>query len=428
MDSDTFLADLRKIIVCFLFDGTPKYTKMTLNAVNSFLTTTPGVAVGLLLPPNIDHETVEDILNQIPEPSRPRVSLRTFSTHFQNWNPTQHKLDIKLFADEFETIFWLDSDAIVYNDLGSLLWEFHVSPCKVAFLKDHVCFNQLFLHTWNEWRKTSDPFIPQACFMGFKRDIINEFFNAWEEIWRTWIEPVPFYHYPNPLPSFPGSAFCTEQYALGMVLETSLITRQQISEIRRITFPLRGVPLAEGGFPINLPGQNSSSLSFGSFSLEKVEKQLSSFSLGTSSSSGEYFSGPLFQFSFPLTSWAGSAGISYSEYSGLSYSGLLGSFTSSFSGSFGSSSGGSFSSSGTSFSGSFGSWARSKSERSSYSGSFASSGQGGDVWVPVDNIGGGIVHFYSMFYDQSYNWWQSNREGVIPRLGDYWKNNNNGEQ
>jgi hypothetical protein len=86
---------------------------MTLNAVNSFLTTTPGVAVGLLVPTNAERELVDSIVSQIPEISRSRVHIRSFSTHFQDWNPTQHKLDIKLFADQFETIFWLDSDAIV---------------------------------------------------------------------------------------------------------------------------------------------------------------------------------------------------------------------------------------------------------------------------------------------------------------------------
>jgi len=61
--------------------------------------------------------------------------------------------------------------------------------------------------------------VAQACFMGFKSDHMKEFFLEWEAIWREWITPVPFVRYADPFPSFPGSAFCIEQYALGMAIE-----------------------------------------------------------------------------------------------------------------------------------------------------------------------------------------------------------------
>ncbi len=91
-------------------------TRMTLNAVNSFITNTPYVPVGLLFPRNLADK--EAILAEVKDNARVRV--REIETHFQNWNPTQHKLDIRKFSDEFDTIFWLDSDAVV-------VWSFFLS-------------------------------------------------------------------------------------------------------------------------------------------------------------------------------------------------------------------------------------------------------------------------------------------------------------
>lgn len=60
--------------------------------------------------------------------------------------------------------------------------------------------------------------VPQACMMGFKAPIMEEFFAVWAEKWRDWVTPFPFAYLPDPNPSFSGSAFCTEQYALGLAL------------------------------------------------------------------------------------------------------------------------------------------------------------------------------------------------------------------
>lgn len=405
---------------------------MTLNAVNSFIAATPAVSVGLLFPHGFNTSST---LNQIKDASR--VSVRNYEQQFANWNPTQHKLDIQKFADQFETIFWMDSDAIVYKDLTDLLLEFNQSACKVAFMKDHVCWNPQFLNAWSEFRHRTDPFVPQASFMGFKRDIIQSFFAEWKETWRQWIEPTPFTIYPNPLPHFPGSAFCTEQYALGMVLEGSLVKPEQIYVIRRMTFPLRTVP-GMGPDGVTVTPNSSFDLKLSSFSmserdLSEQEMRLAKMSFGSFSNfsfsgmsftntSFSNFSGPYFEFSGP--SFNLSSGFSFSgpyfEFSGTSFNMTSFSGASSFFGSFSTS----FSSSAGSFYPSSGSAAL--AGLSSFSGSGALGGQSsggapGQFWVPVDNIAGGIVHFYSSFYDQSYDWWKSNKDDVIPRLGDFWK-------
>jgi hypothetical protein len=422
--------ELRSIIVCFLFDGTDKYVRMTLNAVNSFINTTPHIRVGLLFPHGYD-ETI--VTQQLADPSR--AAVRRYETHFQNWNPTQHKLDIIKFSDEYDTVFWLDSDAIVYQDLTDLLWKFHVSTCKVAFMKDHVCYNPQFLNVWLDWRRVSDPFIPQASFMGFKKDIMPSFFKAWEETWRKWIEPVPFLNYPNPVPSFAGSAFCTEQYALGMVLESDLVTRADVYELRRITFPLKGVSFAGGNGALANSSASSLDFSWSSFSYseraasenelalleEKFRRQLSFSSWGSFSQTSWTNETSWGQTSWGETSWAptswGPSSWNETSWSPTSFHGVETSF--SFS---------SWSNVYPEFSFSFSSW-----ESPSFSGSFdfsrtsgsfdsfsfGSSGRGG-FWIPVDNIEGRIVHFYSTFYDQSQAWWQKNSTDVIPHINNYW--------
>jgi len=317
----------------------------------------------------------------------------------------------------------------VYKDLSDLLYEFHASPCKVAFLKDHVCYNPQFLAVWNDWRKVKEPFVPQACFMGFKKEIIPSFFSTWKESWRNWIEPAPFANYPNPLPNFAGSAFCTEQYALGIVLES--VKSEHIYIIRRITFPLRGITNSGAGI-INQDAPTSidwelarTKLTEKDYSEEEIRLLEEKFrarlqvtptnsSIG---SSGINFSGSAFEFSASLSSgFEFLQGLSFS--SGWETSYLFGENFGSVS--FSSGWLAEFSFSGLSFSGSSFSGSSFSSSGSSGS-SFTGENQSGPGWVPVDNIAGGIVHFYSMFYDASYQWWQANKEDVIPRLGDYWK-------
>jgi len=463
------MSEVSSIVVCFLFDGSEKYNRMTLNAVNSFLSTTPLIKVGLLFPNGYDESQV---VSQLTDPTR--AAVRRYQHHFQNWNPTQHKLDIIKFSDQFSTIFWLDSDAIVYHDLTELLLKFHVSPCKVAFMKDHVCYNPQFLNVWLDWRKISDPFIPQASFMGFKKEIMPSFFAAWKDTWRQWIEPVPFANFPNPVPSFPGSAFCTEQYALGMILESEIVTRADVYELRRITFPLKGL---SGPSSPNSAG-SSANLDYNFNSQPGAEKALSEqelilleeqFRNQLSFSYGGSFSNSFLNESSWSTSWDTSFNNSWNtsfDFS-TSWNTSFNAFTSwntswntsfdtstswntSFDTSFfrdtsaytswGPASELSFSFSSWAanypeFSFSFSSWAPTSFSGSAelYSGlsftssgsySFGSSSSARGIWAPVDNIEGHIVHFYSAFYEQSANWWQNNRNDAIPQINEYWDQRN----
>jgi len=209
------------VVVCFMLDGSDRYKEMTRKAISSFQKMTPNVSVGLLVNPN--NAAVPDFIASLPNPQM--VNVRHFDEHFPGWNPTQYKLDLAKFRDKFETVFWLDSDIIVYKDMSQFLLEFHNSKKNFAFAKDHVTNSEEFKKRWSAMfeLKTDDIFIAQACFMGFKTKAMPEFFKEWENIWRDWITPSPFVKYPNPYPSFPGSAFCIEQYALGMTIRNRLL-------------------------------------------------------------------------------------------------------------------------------------------------------------------------------------------------------------
>jgi len=210
---------LSRMIVCFMIDGSEKYTQMTFKAIESFQKTTPLVKVGLLIPPSFcSSDILHRFLERLPEPTR--VETRVFQSHFNEWNPTQHKLDLVKFADRYDTIFWLDSDVLVYKDLSDFFLQFHHSSKNFAFTQDHVTSNDEFRKRW----PNSDRFlfIPQAAFMGFKSRTMVEFFAVWEELWREWITPYPFFKYADPYPSFNASAFCIEQYALGMTVDRLL--------------------------------------------------------------------------------------------------------------------------------------------------------------------------------------------------------------
>jgi len=121
------------------------------------------------------------------------------------WNPTQFKLDVEQFADEFETIVWMDADTIIMKDIRPWLLEFHRSSKSFAFVKDRVNFYEDFRSRWH----TQDfIFVPQSCLMGFKAKSMHYLMESWKNWFRSWIEPAPFHNHPDPYPSFPGSQFC----------------------------------------------------------------------------------------------------------------------------------------------------------------------------------------------------------------------------
>jgi len=205
-----------RIIVCFFADGSDKYTEMTTMAIASFLDKTPNIKVGLL---THDSETHSRVLSNIDPRHHARIVWRQTSEvpHLLNWNPTQYKLDIaKFVADGFENIFWMDSDTLTYEDMTHFLLRFAESNKQFFFVKDHVMQNSDFVANWTKERALT--LIPQACFMGFKYNIIEPFFSLWRNIWEKWISPLPFTNFADPNPNFIGSMFCIEQYALAMAL------------------------------------------------------------------------------------------------------------------------------------------------------------------------------------------------------------------
>jgi hypothetical protein len=207
---------LQGIIVVFFADGTPRYNDMTGYALRTFIDATPRILVGLLTK---DEKTREEIVGTLAPSQRHRVipKLVTTTPHFENWNPTQYKLDISQYADAFETIFWFDSDTITFGDMTEFLSVFAGSDAKFYLPPDHVNSDGVFAKNWTS---KIGPLcvIPQACLMGFKSDVITHFMTFWEAIWKHWITPTPFANFPDPNPSFEGSEFCIEQYALGQAL------------------------------------------------------------------------------------------------------------------------------------------------------------------------------------------------------------------
>lgn len=189
---------------------------MTGYALRTFIDATPRILVGLLAK---DERTSEFILGTLAPSQRHRVITKYSSEtpHFDNWNPTQYKLDIAQFAEAFETIFWFDSDTITFGDMTEFLTAFAASDAKFYMTPDHVNSDPAFCKTWTS-KIGNLCVVPQACLMGFKTDIISHFFTFWEAIWKHWITPAPFTNFPDPNPTFTGSEFCIEQYALGQAL------------------------------------------------------------------------------------------------------------------------------------------------------------------------------------------------------------------
>jgi hypothetical protein len=225
----------RKSIVCFYADGKTKYHEMTKNAVISFLKHSAIPFVGVLVP---NKEVQNDFQMVIPLEHSSRVHYKNTSLepHLATWNPTQYKLDIALFADEFDFIFWMDADTFTVSNIDPFFQEVQNSNFKMWFIPDHSLEDSTFCANWRETFGVA-PFVPQACFMGFSSTIIKLFFEIWKSKWQQWIFPSPFVSHPDPRPHFNGSEFCIEQYALGNTVEQfekdSLSFRSEIFIIPR---------------------------------------------------------------------------------------------------------------------------------------------------------------------------------------------------
>jgi len=115
----------------------------------------------------------------------------------------------------------VDSDTVSYSDLNQLINDFARSHAVVALVEDLVTSKPNFRARWSAATGSTNmqPFVPQTALMLFKKTGFSRLLPTWESIWRKWIEPVPFAYYGDPDPAFHGSAFCIEQYALGLALE-----------------------------------------------------------------------------------------------------------------------------------------------------------------------------------------------------------------
>lgn len=208
---------LRRSIVCFYADE--KFMDMAVVAVTTLLRHTPAVAVGVLAP---SKRIAEAITRQVPVDDLDRVQRRVAAVKpfFDRWNPTQYKLDIAQFCDarRYDYVYWMDSDTLTYADIADTLVAFARAPALFLMTPDHVNYDQRFCALWLQQHGDEAPVVPQSCFMGFKASVLAPFFQEWRTEWSAWITPYPFANYPDPRPHFVGSAFCAEQYALGVAL------------------------------------------------------------------------------------------------------------------------------------------------------------------------------------------------------------------
>ena len=215
--SEAELDVLRRSIVCFYADE--KFMDMAVVAVTTLLRHTPAVAVGVLAP---SKRIAEAITRQVPVDDLDRVQRRVAAVKpfFDRWNPTQYKLDIAQFCDtrRYDYVYWMDSDTLTYADIADTLVAFARAPALFLMTPDHVNYDQRFCALWLQQHGDEAPIVPQSCFMGFKAAVLAPFFQEWRTEWSAWITPYPFANYPDPRPHFVGSAFCAEQYALGVAL------------------------------------------------------------------------------------------------------------------------------------------------------------------------------------------------------------------
>lgn len=474
------MAEKSKTVAVFMYDGTEKYNNMTVNAIKSFLAATHGITVGILVPPSLRQPDWASILGS---ESRGRIDVRQFRQHFTNWNPTQHKLDIELFGDTYDFVLWVDSDTVAFSDVGKLVSDFAKTSCQFALVEDLVTSKPNFQQRWAAATGSTNlkPFVPQTALMLFRKSAFARVFPTWESIWRKWIEPAPFAHYGDPDPAFQGSAFCIEQYALGLALEQlSLLSDTVMYRIprRQILFKDVGaggngvgngtfsVPLSSLVGGVNTSGAasiahssyGSSGSSYAVVPVSGGSYQLSSYLPASVSSysltSYSYYPSSSQAGSYAFSSAGGASSYQLGSYQLSSYpqtSYQVGSYAGSYQG--GSYQLGSYQLGSYQLSSAQGSYQVGSYQPSSYAGSYqagslqlgshqlgsytesarASEALGGTHMVGViglntglnydivvDSFAGAILHFYSFNYEPGYKVWTQHGAKVRETLDAVW--------
>jgi len=420
-----------RMIACFMIDGSDRYTAMTINAINSFLKATPEMHAGILVPPSWGLSIFATrVVPQLVAPER--VIFKKWGQHFAQWNPTQYKLDILQFADEYDVVLWLDSDTIVYDDLRPLLFAFYKSPAKYMFVRDHVCFHPEFLDNYPFKDSKGGAFVPQACFMGFKAEHMKRLFSVWEDTWRQWIEPEPFKNFADPLPSFPGSKFCIEQYALGHALVLAEIGEEDILEIARSQIVLNtrnpsqaGHGSAGGGSHADYAGLAAGSgARYGSGGEAHPRPAGNSVLSGSTANAGLPSSQFLATSAF-LAFASASSSFGVSSFGSSYLSSYLTSYPSSYLSSY--SSYGQTSGTLTYFGSTTTDLHQRNRAGQAGAAGFAPGTDGGQTGgsqaypdlpehIAMDNLGGCVVHFYNSFYDAAHYWWTENEHSIVKAL------------
>jgi hypothetical protein len=81
------MANAPRVIAVFMYDGSEKYSTMTINAIKSLLSSVAKtVHIGILVPPNLKQP---DWASHFGAENKARLDVRPFKEHFASWNPTQ---------------------------------------------------------------------------------------------------------------------------------------------------------------------------------------------------------------------------------------------------------------------------------------------------------------------------------------------------
>lgn len=200
-------------IFTFLSGNDPKYVQLTAQAIKFLKRTIPTANVGIVSPPGNDVKpSFEKRFKEIDVKFDVNaIEYYEGQQHFDDWNYSQHILDIVSFTEKYDPIIFLDSNTVILQDLLPFLQTFIGSPeKKFAFFPDIVNEYPNFQENW-----PNAPFIPRTTFLALKSAYIPDLFKIWQETWKEWIEPAPFVQHKDPARFYKFSRLSISGYSLG---------------------------------------------------------------------------------------------------------------------------------------------------------------------------------------------------------------------
>lgn len=218
-------------IYVFLGGKSPKYLDLTAQALKFAIRNIKNGTIGVVSPPDSGDlkDSLEKKIHELDDSlDVGDIKYIEGQKHFDNWNNTQHILDIEPFTEEFDPIVFLDSTTVILQDVSPFIEKFVSSGKKFAFYRD-------FVNDYPNFKQFLDvELVPQMSLLVFRSAHFAPLIQIWQDNWKEWIDPAPFVNHKDPARFYAQSRLSIGQYSLAQSVKKYVKNyKNEVTEITR---------------------------------------------------------------------------------------------------------------------------------------------------------------------------------------------------